>query len=62
MAYLKPIVHGSFSNDIPEKCMKCAHKVYSDGKQICGRPGNDSGKFNATLAYGCFKYPEKKNG
>ena len=59
MSYQKPIVHGNPTNETPAKCLKCANRVYHEGKYICNR--NTSGKFVATLGYTCFKYPEKTN-
>jgi hypothetical protein len=53
-----PIIHGNPTNETPAKCLKCANRVYHDGKYICAK--NESGKFVGTLGYSCFKYPEKK--
>lgn len=56
MSYQKPIVHGTFDNETPTKCLKCANRVYQDGKYVCSK--NPEGKFVAKLAYSCFTYPQ----
>ena len=52
-----PIIHGVPTNETPEKCLKCAHRVHNGERYICEK--NVDGKFVGTLAYSCFDYPPK---
>lgn len=54
---LKPIVHGVFTNEIPDKCQKCIYKLFSleNNRWECSKRSQQDGKFIGTIAYSCFK-------
>lgn len=50
----RPIIHGNFSNETPDKCMKCANRVFNDETQRWECCKTESHKFVPTIAFGCF--------
>lgn len=51
-----PIIHGSFTNDMPDKCKQCANCVRNTDLKKLECSLHPEGKFIPKLAFSCYCY------